>query len=113
MGLVSNGLSERTRCKCGLRVRRMRSWSRKIQGRELQAEGRVSTEPKGRGSLEAGGWPVGLGLGAKEWDSARLGEIFLGLLLHVRCSGKGNPQPDLHFFFLVLFIYLFYFTILY
>ena len=77
----------------------MRSWLRKIQGRELEAEGRVSTEPKGRGSLEAGGWPAGLGLGAKEWDSARLGKIFLGLLLHVRCSGKGNPQPDLQFSF--------------
>ena len=88
-------------------MRRMRSWSRKIQGRELQAEGRVSTEPKGRGSWEAGGWPAGLGLGAKEWDSARLGEIFLGLLLHVRCSGKGNPQPDLQFFFFFSFIYLF------
>ena len=64
----------------------MRSWSRKIQGREFQAEGRVSTEPKVRGSLEAGAWPAGLGLGAKEWDSARLGVIFLDLLLHVRSS---------------------------
>ena len=67
-------------------VRRMRSWPRKIQGREFQAEGRVSTEPKVKGSLEAGAWPAGLGLGAKEWDSARLGVIFLDLLLHVRSS---------------------------
>ena len=84
------------------------SWSRKIQGREFQAEGRVSTEPKGRRSVEAGGWPAGLGLGAKEWDSVRLGGDFPGssaacqeFRFYSKCSGKGNPGPVLQFLMLL------------
>ena len=88
MGLVSNGLSEGTRCKCRLSGEEDEELAKEDLGQRVPGRGKSKYLYllKGRGSLEAGGWPAGLGLGAKEWDSASLGEIFLGLLLHVRSS---------------------------
>ena len=43
----------------------MRSWPRKIQGREFQAEGRVSTEPKRQRKLGGRRLASGAGLGSK------------------------------------------------
>ena len=116
MGLVSNGLSEGTRCRCRLSGEEDEELAKEDLGQRVPGRGKSKYLYllKGRGSLEAGGWPAGLGLGAKEWDSASLGEIFLGLLLHVRSSdfipnavGRETHDLIMGFFFLVLFIYFF------